>query len=131
MDQIMPYAKKKEIFRCPGQPKEIENDFSYFLGSRAAWLQNNSFSSFSRKQIITASEYIFSGDNAYSGFDLTDTDKDNYTQDCLFAAVNQSRILGYHTKKVNLLFGDGHVKAYNEFVPREMTYSYDQSGIPW
>ncbi len=131
MQRIYPYVKTPKIFRCPGQPKDTENDFSYFLGCRAAYLAaGNQFSAFNRKDLLLPSQYILAGDTTYTSFSGADTDKDNYTQDCLFTwSQNLKRVPLYHSQRVNVLFGDGHVRSYTGFMATEMTYAYGQSGV--
>ena len=131
LQRIHPYVKGMKVYRCPGQPAGFENDFSYFLGSRAAYVAaGNQFAPFNRKDLKLPAQYILSGDSAYPNFDGSDTDKDNYTQDCLFT-WNQSRQRAklYHFGRVNVLFADGHVRAFTSFEGPEMTYSYDQPGV--
>jgi prepilin-type processing-associated H-X9-DG protein len=131
LQRIHPYVKGQKVYRCPGQPVGLESDYSYFLGSRAAFVAaGNHFAPFNRKDLLLPAQYILSGDSAYPNFDPTDTDKDNYTQDCLFT-WNQSRALArrFHLNRLNVLFADGHVRAYSGFEGSEMTYSYDRSGV--
>jgi prepilin-type N-terminal cleavage/methylation domain-containing protein/prepilin-type processing-associated H-X9-DG protein len=129
MQHIYPYAKDKKIFRCPGQPIEMQNDFSYFLGSRAAYKKNGGFAPFNRKEIQLPERYILVADSTKT-FKKSDTDKDNYTQDCLFAwHENRQRAKRYHCGVVNVLFADGHVKSYSTFNANDMTYSYDTPSI--
>jgi prepilin-type N-terminal cleavage/methylation domain-containing protein/prepilin-type processing-associated H-X9-DG protein len=131
MQQLYPYTKDVKIYRCPRQPKNLDNNFSYFLGSYAAWdgvspTSDNLF----RKDIRYPSQYILAGDNTYKFATMKDCDKDNYEQDCLFTWKNsRGNVNGYHASKLNVLFGDGHVKAYDKFVPAEMTYAYDKLGV--
>ncbi len=131
LQRISPYVKDRRVFRCPGQPSGYENDFSYFLGSRAAYVAaGNQFAPFNRKDLKFPAHYVLSGDSAYPSFDGIDTDKDNYTQDCLFTWNQSRRRAGlYHLGRVNVLFADGHVRAFTSFEGSEMTYSYDQPGL--
>jgi len=130
MEQIFPYTKNQKIYRCPRQPREIENAYSYFLNDRDVFLATGTFVSVIRKDILLPAQFILAGDSSFNLFILTDTAKDNYTQDCLFSGAGASqRIAGYHLHKLNILFGDGHVKAYDRFVGSEMTHSWDQPGM--
>ncbi|MFZ4695585.1 MAG: H-X9-DG-CTERM domain-containing protein [Verrucomicrobiia bacterium] len=49
------------------------------------------------------------------------------------ACLPGTRVAGdagfYHLGRVNVLFADGHVRAFNSFEGSEMTYSYDQPGL--
>ena len=130
MGQIDPYIKDRAIFRCPRQPLSIQNDASYFLGSRIVYVTTRTFGPVNRKSIVFADQYILAGDNTVLFPSQADNDKDNYSQDCLFTdARGQERIREYHVGKVNVLFADGHVKAYSQFAPSEMTYSYDKPAV--
>lgn len=131
MQRIHPYVKGRRVYRCPGQPAGFENDFSYFLGSRAAFLAaGNHFAPFNRKDLLLPAQYILSGDSAWPRFDPNDTDKDNYTQDCLFTwSQSRRRAKLHHMGRVNILFADGHVRAFTGFEGSEMTYAYDRSGV--
>jgi prepilin-type N-terminal cleavage/methylation domain-containing protein/prepilin-type processing-associated H-X9-DG protein len=126
MEQINPYIKDPKIYRCPRQPQDIENNFSYFLGSRDVFVTTGTFGPIFRSNIQLPEQYILAGDCTYN-FVSTDTDKDNYVFDCLF--TNIQSMSKYHLGKANVLFGDGHVKAYKEFIPGEMTYSFNQPGV--
>ncbi|MDD2710829.1 MAG: prepilin-type N-terminal cleavage/methylation domain-containing protein [Verrucomicrobiae bacterium] len=132
MERISPYVKDRRIFVCPRVPDELKDDFSYFLGSRAAFIENGGFFPVTRKSINYPSNYILSGDAAYHFSGSNDDDKDNYSQDCLFStAQNRAYISKYHSGQLNVLFADGHVKASAEFKSGEMTYAYDRPGIDW
>jgi prepilin-type N-terminal cleavage/methylation domain-containing protein/prepilin-type processing-associated H-X9-DG protein len=128
MEVIYPYVNSMGVYRCPRQPSALENDFSYFLGSRAEYILSGGFAPFTRRALGLADKYILLGDNTFA-FVLTDTDKDNYTQDCLFAPGSGPVIDRYHGRRLNIAFGDGHVADYQRFTPTEMTYAYDQAGI--
>jgi len=93
------------------------------MGSRAVYLANSGVGSLSLRQIQQPSQYIVSGDANYL-FDSTDADPDNYTQDTLFSTNSPA-----HNGRVNVLFGDFHVKAFQKFTPGEMTYSLDLPGV--
>lgn len=132
MQQILPYAGSAKIFRCPRQPPAYENDYSYFLGSRAAFLMTGGQAPFNRRGLAHPSEYILSGDTAVTWVPATDSDKDNYSVDCLFTGPGvEENIRQHHSQRVNVLFADGHVKAYTQFLATEMTYSFGQAGVNW
>jgi len=63
--------------------------------------------------------------------ELSDTDKDNYPQDCLFSTANNVPASACHLGRVQVLFGDGHVRACSHFLPDEMTHAYDRAGANW
>ncbi|NQU10801.1 prepilin-type N-terminal cleavage/methylation domain-containing protein [bacterium] len=132
LERIKPYVRSVRVYECPRQPAAIENPYSYFLSSHAAYVAaSNSWSAFSRRAFNLPSQFILGGDSTYRGFLLEDTDKDNYTQDCLFSLGNNVPVSEYHAKKVNLLFADGHLRPYDRWIPAEMTYAYDRPAVPW
>jgi prepilin-type N-terminal cleavage/methylation domain-containing protein/prepilin-type processing-associated H-X9-DG protein len=132
LERIGPYVRSAKVYRCPRQPQAIENPYSYFLGSRAAFIAaTNNWAAFSRRTLGLAEQYILGGDSTYKGFVLDDTDKDNYTQDCLFGTGNNVPVAAYHFQRVNVLFGDGHLSAYDRWLPAELTYAYNVTGIDW
>jgi prepilin-type processing-associated H-X9-DG protein/prepilin-type N-terminal cleavage/methylation domain-containing protein len=130
--RLLPYSKDVRLYECPGQPVYMKNNFSYFLGTRAALVATGGRASVSRKAIQLPAQYIMAGDSTFFEWDLADADKDNYSQDCLFtSAQDRQNIVRYHSGRVNVLFADGHVKSFNEFTDGEMTYAYDRPGVNW
>lgn len=101
-----------------------KSPFNYFMGSRAAYVVSGmQQASVSLKRIRFPSAYILSGDANYP-FDVTDADPDNYSQETLFSFTSPA-----HNKRVNVLFGDLHVKSYSRFASNEMTFSYSAMGV--
>lgn len=130
---IYDYFKNTNSFTCPALTRLYhKSPFNYFMGSRAAYLLNNKAASVNLGQIQLPSAYILSGDANwdFTPDDVTkapDADPDNYTQDTLFEILP----VPVHNRRLNVLFADGHVKAYKEFVASEMTYSYTVAGVDW
>jgi prepilin-type N-terminal cleavage/methylation domain-containing protein/prepilin-type processing-associated H-X9-DG protein len=129
MQQIFPYVKNKSVYHCP---LDQRSPFSYFLGARAAFFLNNTFSSVSRKRVDKPSAFVLSGDTGGDGggssFDPLDADKDDYTQNCVggpTAAGAPWIAWQRHSGGQNLLFADGHVRWYSGYVARDMTFRYD------
>jgi prepilin-type processing-associated H-X9-DG protein/prepilin-type N-terminal cleavage/methylation domain-containing protein len=122
---LLPYFHNTNILRCSSMSQFYEQSpYSYFMGSRAAYIHaGNQQASVSFQKIQFPSAYILSGDCNYS-FDVTDADPDNYSQDTLFNAFSP-----VHNGRLNVLFGDGHVKAYKQFTPAEMTFDYSKPGV--
>lgn len=131
MERVYPYVKNTQIFQCAGQPTAIQNNYSYFLGSRAVFVTTGRGGSVDRRDVILPASYILAGDSANNFNPLIDNDKDNYSVDCLFAPGLQQYRARYHSQKLNILFADGHVRAYPRFVPGEMTFAFDQPGVAW
>lgn len=130
MQQIFPYVKNKSVYRCP---LDHRSQFSYFLGARAAYFENNAFSSVCRKRISNPSAFVLAGDTGGSlfgagEFDPLDADKDDYTQNCVGGPANgASSWIAWkrHSGGQNVLFADGHAQWYGGYVARDMTFRYD------
>lgn len=123
------YYINTNIFTCPSYAQLYsKSPYNYFMGSRAPYVRTGDDSSVNFKDIRLPSLYVLSGDCNYN-FDAIDADPDNYTQDTLFYATNlPSR---GHNGWMNILFADQHVKNYSKYNTNEITFSYDQPGIPW
>jgi prepilin-type N-terminal cleavage/methylation domain-containing protein/prepilin-type processing-associated H-X9-DG protein len=122
---LLDYYNNTNILTCPPLVQIYKSPYNYFMGSRAVFLANGNGGSLSLRQIQQPSQYLLSGDTNYR-FDPTDADPDNYTQDTLFTTNSP-----VHNARVNILFGDSHVKAFQKFTPAEMTYSMDLPGVPF
>jgi prepilin-type processing-associated H-X9-DG protein len=122
---VAAYYQNTNILRCPSLSRCYEKSpYSYFLGCRAAFVEANyNHASVNLQRILFPAQHILSGD-ANATFSDYDADPDNYTVDVLFA--NKSPI---HNHRVNVLFGDWHVKAHSKFTAGEMTYSYTTPGV--
>jgi type II secretory pathway pseudopilin PulG len=131
-EQIYRYTKSQHVYKCPGQPVELRNDYSYFINSYTAFT-NSGNRAFTRDHIKVPSNFILAGDSTYPFVDLTDTDKDNATEDCLFTWKNQRTFYTprYHGAQVCVLFGDGHLVVSREFRPDIMTYSFSEPGVDY
>jgi prepilin-type processing-associated H-X9-DG protein len=76
---------------------------------------------------------LLSGDTNWP-FETDAADPDNYSQDTRFASDTDPRQPADedargHNGRLNVLFGDLHVRAYRNFVPVEMTFSYPTPGV--
>ena len=100
--------------------------FNYFMGSRAAYAEAGDDASVVLTKIQLPSLYVLSGDCNYANFVASDADPDNYSQDTLFDEESP-----VHNRSLNVLFGDGHVKAYRMFQATDLTFSYTKPGIDW
>ncbi len=127
---IAAYYNNTNLLRCPSMSQfYAKSAYNYFMGSRAPYINaNSSEASVSYKSMMLPSLYILSGDCNYA-FDVTDADPDNYSQDTLFTPGNLPAPA--HNGWLNILFGEGHVSGYRKFNSNEMTFSYDQRGVPW
>ncbi len=115
MQQLYPYIKNKEVYRCPSFRR---SDYGYFLGTRAAYIAaGNKRASVIRKKIRYPSAFVLGGDTSYL-FNEPDCDKDDYSVNCVVWPV--------HNGGVNILFDDGHIKWYKGYEPNEMTFRYNE-----
>ena len=131
MQQIVPYTKSTNIFHCP---VDRQSQFSYFNGSRAAFVATTNigpvdtkFGAVDTKQIRFPSAHVLSGDVIWLNTPPNDADKDDYTQNCAGGPLDGEPSMGWriHYQGQNILFTDGHVKWYKEYDPNQMTFRYD------
>ncbi len=126
LESLVDYYRNTNVVRCPELCRFYEKSpYSYFMGSRAIYAETGAQGSLTLKSIRFPALYILSGDANYQ-FDHDDADPDNYSQDTLFDEPSP-----VHGRRLNVLFGDLHVRSYARFVPAEMTYSLDTPGIWW
>src|SRR5262249_25647197 len=113
---LLPFFHNTNVLQCPSMMQYYSHSpFSYFMGSRAAYLEaGEKQASVDFRKIQNPSAYILSGDCNFD-FGKTDADPDNYTQDTLFAFPKPPG----HGGRVNVLFGDMHVKSYTKFSSNE------------
>jgi prepilin-type N-terminal cleavage/methylation domain-containing protein/prepilin-type processing-associated H-X9-DG protein len=135
MQQIVTQVGSTNVFNCPGNVQlapEYRGPFNYFNGCNAAFITaSNQFASVNNTQIRFPSAFVLSGDTAGTVdgkiiFDPLDADKDDYTQNCVGGAADDS-VTEYseiHSKGQNVLFADGHAKWYRSFNAGEMTFGY-------
>ncbi len=120
---LVNYYQNTNVLTCPPMSKYYNSPFNYFMGARAVYVETMVEGPVNLRRIQQPSQYILSGDNNYR-FLPTDADPDNYTQDTLFTTNSPA-----HNQRVNILFGDMHVKSYQKFDPGEMTYSFDLPSV--
>lgn len=122
MQQLFPYLQNKNIYKC----LSVKNSkYSYFLGARAACIATGGRANIQRKKISYPSAYVLAGDTI--GWNFTDCDKDDYTQNCVGGPANATpyREWRVHAGGQNILFADGHCAWYKDYVPSEMTFRYN------
>lgn len=127
MQQIVPYVKNTNVFRCPAN-KLLQ--FAYFNGVRAAYVNDNDAAgSLDEREILFPSALVLSGDTAWISTTGTneDADKDDYSQNCVGGEINGLPAMDWqvHGNRQNILFADSHVKDYLGYVTNEMTFRYD------
>lgn len=116
------YYSNTNVLTCPPLSRYYNNPFSYFMGSRAVYVETMTANPLKLSRIQYAAQYLLSGDTNYK-FLPDDADPDNYSQDTLFGTNSP-----VHNGRVNVLFADLHVKAYQKFDTNEMTYAFDRLG---
>ncbi|MBA4149731.1 MAG: type II secretion system protein [Verrucomicrobia bacterium] len=122
---LQPYFHSTNILKCPSMSRQYDQSpFSYFMGSRGAYVAAGfQRASVNLRHIRHPSVYILSGDVNY-WFSPEDADPDNYNYETLFQLPSPA-----HTRRVNVLFADLHVKSYQSFNSNEMTYSFSHAGV--
>jgi prepilin-type N-terminal cleavage/methylation domain-containing protein/prepilin-type processing-associated H-X9-DG protein len=131
MQQILPFTQNTNVYNCPA----IKGAFTYFNCVRAAYIDTTNFASVDTKRIRFPAAQVLSGDTIWTGEGVNDSDKDDYTQNCVGGDDNHNGIpaVGWqaHNKGQNILFTDGHAKWYKGYVPDEMTFRYDTMSHWW
>jgi prepilin-type N-terminal cleavage/methylation domain-containing protein/prepilin-type processing-associated H-X9-DG protein len=121
------YYSTTNVLRCRSLSRKYnEAQFSYFLGDRGFFIDNFfQPASVNLRGISFPSMYVLSGDSNYP-FEAWDADQHNARADTLFGRPSP-----VHNDRVNILFGDFHVKTYRSFNKGEMTFSQVKPGEPW
>lgn len=140
MQQIVSNVGNTNVFNCPGNaqlPHDMQGPFNYFNGDRAAYVIADEAASVNEQQIHFPSAQVLSGDTCGipnetidedgGTFDPLDSDKDDYTQNCVGGEENGTpyELWRVHSLGQNILFADGHVKWYKGYDTNEMTFRYD------
>jgi prepilin-type N-terminal cleavage/methylation domain-containing protein len=123
MQQLISYMQNTNAYHCPS---DLNSSFSYFNGVRAAFVvANYQAAAVQSRNILLNSCYVLSGDTI--DFTPTDSDKDDYTQNCVGGATNGTPWEQWqtHSSGQNVLFDDGHAQWYKGYVTNEMTFRYD------
>jgi prepilin-type N-terminal cleavage/methylation domain-containing protein len=128
MQQIFSFVQNTNVYHCPADNASQVGFFNYFNGVRAAFVIANEFAPVNSKQVQFPSAYVLSGDTL--DFEPADSDKDDYTQDCVGDATDPNgndtvEDWQAHGKGQNILFDDGHAKFYKGYDTNEMTFRYD------
>lgn len=127
MQPLEPYYLNTNILRCAQLSRFYrQSPYNYFMGSRAAYGETGGAASVVLSKIRHPTLYVLSGDCNYPNFLTNDADPDNYSQDTLFEEDSP-----VHNRSLNILFADGHVRAYRMFKAEDMTFSYSQQGVDW
>ncbi|CAN5827066.1 hypothetical protein BH09VER1_BH09VER1_42010 [soil metagenome] len=126
-EQIDPYiGSDRRVFVCPASSKTVSSDrvYGYFMGSHAAMVQSGSFSAVRLPLVSTPDKLIMGGDISADIFATNDADKDDYTQDPVFASTPAP----FHNGTANLLFYDGHIGNFKKWDPNQMAVTYSGTG---
>ena len=128
MQQMQEYLKSTKVLKCPS---DGDSEYSYFLGSRAAYLSAtpNAFAATDMRRIQYVSAFVIGGDtfSRNGSFAITDADKDDYSQNCIGGNAGGTPSIEWrrHNGGQNVLFADAHVKRFIYFNPELMTFRYD------
>jgi prepilin-type N-terminal cleavage/methylation domain-containing protein/prepilin-type processing-associated H-X9-DG protein len=138
MEQIYPYAGSTNVFNCPGNvqlPLAFQGPFNYFNGAHAAYVAaGGRFAPVKGSAIRFPSAQVLGGDTVGTmvggtgwQFDPLDSDKDDYTANCVGGAANddQTQYWKIHSRGQNVMFADGHSHWYKSYAPGEMTFAYN------
>ncbi len=137
MRRVFGYLKDRNVFKCPSF-KRAEDEFHYFLGTRAAYARNRKkgfqieYSRVTvRVDLIEYPSILVLGGDCNRKFDIWDCDRDDYTQPCLgwkdeVQNENGPFWFPWHSEGLNVIFADAHAKWYQGHVGNDMTYSYDE-----
>jgi prepilin-type N-terminal cleavage/methylation domain-containing protein len=135
-EQIFSYVGNTNVFNCPGNvqlPRAYRGPFNYFNGCNAAFVAASSFAAVKSSRILFPSAFVLGGDTAGTKnngaglqFDPLDADKDDYTQNCVGGAADDSltEFWRIHSRGQNVMFTDGHSKWYKGYNANEMTFRY-------
>ncbi len=136
MWRVYPYVRNKKVYRCPSFARS-NDQFNYFLGTRAEYARRymegyvQPRGPVLRSLIEYPSALILGGDCNYKPFNILDCDRDDYTQECLgwwdvLGGKDTDKYwMPWHSKGLNVIFADGHVRWFDRFDGAKMTYSYD------
>jgi prepilin-type N-terminal cleavage/methylation domain-containing protein/prepilin-type processing-associated H-X9-DG protein len=132
MQQLHPYTKNKQIFKCPS---DSDSDFSYFMSVKAAWEQNIAdgnpavFVPTHELRIQYPTAFVIAGDadtKAYGATGPTDADKDDQPFSLVGKGSGWNSLR--HNEGQNILFADGHVKRFKGYSANQMTFRYNDMG---
>jgi len=115
-------GENTKVYRCANSARVLpaNTTYGYFLGARAAYVENHAFSAVNLNKLSSLSKYILGGDIAVETFAANDADKDDYTTNPAFPSGK----IPIHDGRVNLLFADGSVRQAKEFDPGSMEFTY-------
>ena len=137
MEQIFSYVGNTNAYNCPGNvqlPQPYQGPFNYFNGCNVAYMAAKSFAAVKGSQILVPSAFVLGGDTAGTKnngaglqFDPLDADKDDFTQNCVGGAADDSltEFWQIHSRGQNVMFADGHCKWYKGFNAGDMTFGYN------
>ncbi len=122
MQQIVSFAQNTNVYNCPS----IKGGFTYFNGVRAAYIATTNYAPVDTKQILFPSAYVLSGDTVWTGDGTADSDKDDYSQNCVGGDTTGFRLAAgrfiHRPKHSFLRLPRQWYKGYNT---NEMTFRYD------
>lgn len=124
MNLITEDKSAKNCYRCPTERSRAE--FSYALNCREIFMKTGTFGSWRdaefSKSLTGPSKIIIVEESNNSGFADSDSDKDNYSQNCVSFTAGSGFSLLNHASCIPMLFVDGHSDAPKKFDTSSMTY---------
>ncbi len=129
MQQLNSYLGVDKSFfdGCGVYPQE--SPYHYALSTRAAFIAAGfNRAATDRRRIRFTSKFVLAGDNNYD-FQVTDADKDDYTQQTMFWGEDDRHWTPQHSGGLNILFGDNHVKRFTAFDDQAMTFRYNTMSV--
>jgi len=137
--QIVSYVQNTNVYHCPANklaPQDKQSWFNYFNGVRAAFVANNDAeAAVDTKRILYPAAFVAGGDTM--DFTTDDSDKDDYTQNCVGGPDNgfdyensqgkpyQWELWQAHSLGQNILFAEGHSKWFKGYDSSQMTFRYE------
>lgn len=128
---LEPYYNNTNVLRCRAlTDKYNKSGYSYFMGSMpfavlATDTNTVSPASINMHSLNYPSCFPISGDCNYPS-DPINADLNNNDVDTLFALPSP-----VHLSRVNVLFGDWHVRGYKNYNSADITFSVANPGIPY
>jgi prepilin-type N-terminal cleavage/methylation domain-containing protein/prepilin-type processing-associated H-X9-DG protein len=121
------FGNNTNVLRCPAFSSFYKKSgYNYFMGSVGFYVTaSESPASVIMRSIMTPSYYVLSGDCNYPSYPIN-ADLNNNDADVLFTNTSPT-----HNNRVNILFGDFHVKTYKSYKESDMTFSPNGPGIRW
>ncbi len=126
--EIFPYLQSPKVLLDPARPPWMPAiPVHYYLNLLPAYVAGGSSGAgvyaLDSKRIGKPSQFILASEDLYVS-PKQEIDPTNEITDRSGFSAGSATYPPYHLGLANFLFADGHVAAYNRFVPGQMTYWY-------